>query len=668
MAQQLSRIAHAFPLTRPPLEKLVLLSLAEAGASQPGSKMAGYADMTALNKSSGKVATFAVRVVGGKTSEYTFTPKRDTKPVTQHKFEAWLIGLNAQGYCVGFVKGSQAIVKQAQTKYAEGSVWALSKVVFDTYTAITFVSTPVPFRLDVAKSKMEAIENDELCQQMPLEPVPPRSVADIARITTKRSTDLIAIVKDVGEQRTTKSGLVVADVTLIDNSESSAGVLATIKVGVFAEAMSASKMVLLKAHVGDPMVFFNLSVNFADGQLSVTHFPGDVVRLAPVCQKTKALGDQKDTLTLATNTSTLTAQWTPQQSRDVNGPVPLSCAAFLDFTAESPEAKMPGVVQVMWVHFEEPEPDVNVRDPSEERLWFRTPLRDASGATTVGVPQKVALELANCKSMQAFLNRHADGELNLPLLCHVRITRTYKEVSGGASQPTKYVNHTVASVTPMHWSPIAAPNNAYRDVLSVLNLCPPHEEGLAFAFLDDICPDPYYGFSIDYDGKPGRLCIYVAALLTSEQKSVTSTVGQGFKVTTTDVKDVAHPNANGATQPGCHTLVGYCSLSNLAGFRLDPPRGKSERCALALFSKKDDEGLHIHKLEYVEPDQVSNAVHCMRKLRTLCKQIRPETQEKRSHAVAMADSWAATEDIKKARILHQVPTDASLGEGEDTRA
>ena len=630
--------------------------------------MVGYADMTALNKSSGKVATFAVRVVGAKTSEYTFTPKRDTKPVTQHKFEAWLVGINAQGYCVGFVKGTQAAVKQAQTKYTEGSVWALSKVVFDTYTAITFVSTPVPFRLDVAKSKMEAIEDDELCQQMPLEPVPPRSVADIARITTKRSTDLIAIVKDVGEQRTTKSGLVVADVTLIDNSESSAGMLATIKVGVFDNTMPASKIALLKNHVGNPMVFFNLSVNFADGQLSITHYPGDVIRLAPVCQKTHALAESKDALTVATNTSTLTAQWTPQQSRDVSGPVPLSCAAFLDFTVEDPEAKMPGVVQVMWVHLEEPEPDVNVTDPSEERLWFRTALRDASGATTVGVTQKVALELANCTSMQAFLEKHKNGELNLPLLCHVRITRTYKEVSGGASQPARYVNHTVASVTPMHWAPTAAPNNAYRDVLSVLNLCPLHEEGLAFAFLEDICPDPYYGFSLTYDGKPGPLCSYVAALVTSEQKSTTSTVGEGFKVTTTEVKDVAHPNAHGAAQPVCHTLVGYCSLSNLAGFRLDPPRGKTARCALALFSKKDEEGLHIHKLEYVEPDQVADAIHCMRKLRTLCRQVRPGTQEKRSHAVAMADSWAATEDIKKARILHAVPTDASLGDGEDTRA
>ena len=76
-----------------------------------------------------------MRVVGAKTSEYTFMSKRDTKPVTQHKFEAWLVGISAQGYCVGFVKGTQAAVKQAQTKYTEGSVWALSKVVFDTYTS-----------------------------------------------------------------------------------------------------------------------------------------------------------------------------------------------------------------------------------------------------------------------------------------------------------------------------------------------------------------------------------------------------------------------------------------------------------------------------------------------------------------------------------------------------
>ena len=618
--------------------------------------MASYANISALNKASGRVATFAVRVVGAKSSEYTFNSKRNSQPVTQHKFEAWLVGVTASAYCVGFVKGSLAAVKQAQEKYVEGSVWALSKVAFDNYSAVTFVSTPVPHRVDVGKSKMEPIEDEEFCKKMPQEPIPPRSVADIAGITSKRATDLIAIVKDVGEQRTTKSGWIVADVTLIDNSETSTGELATIRVGVF----GIEKIQLLKGHVGEPMVFFNLSVNFADGQLSVAHFPNDTARLAPVCEKTKALGEKKETLTSATNTSTLTAEWTPQQSRDVSGPVPLSCAAFLDFTAESPEAKMPEVMQLMWVHLEEPDADMEVKDSSGERVWFRTPLRDATGATTVGVPQKFALELSNCKSMDIFLERHAAGELNLPLLCHVRMTRLCKELSGGRAQPTTVVNHTVASVEPMQWEPTAAPNAAYNDVLSLLNLCPPHEEGIAFAFLGDIEPDPYYGFRLSYDGKAGPLCTYVAALLSSEQKSVTGKVGDGFKVTTTDVKDVALPESQGAAQPLCYTLVGYCSLSNLAGFRLDPPRGKAARCALALFSKKDEEGLHIHKLEYVEPDHVQNAILCMRKLRTLCQQLRPATQEKRSHAVAMHDSWAATEGIKKARTLHLVPTDASL--------
>ena len=626
--------------------------------------MAAYADMSVLNKSSGKVATFAVRIVGAKTSEYTFTSKRGSKSVTQHKFEAWLVGINAQFYCVGFVKGSQPAVKQAQDKYVEGSVWALSKVSFDTYTAINFVSTPVPFRLDVGKSTMEPIDDEAFCEQMPPQPVPPRSVAEIARITSKRSTDIIAIVKDVGSLRTTKTQQSVMDVTLIDNSVTSAGDLATIKVGVFGDA----KMKLLKDNVGNPMVFFNLSVNFADGQLSVAHYANETVQLAPDCDKTQALAEQKDTLTSATNTSTLTAEWTPQQSRDVSGPVPLSCAAFLDFTAEDPEAKMPAVVQVMWVHLEEPDPDAEVREASGERVWFRTPLRDASGATSVGVPQKFALELANCTSMQDFLDKHAAGDLNLPLLCHVRIVRTQKELNGGRQQPTTVVNHTVASVEPMQWAAAAAPNAAYNEVLSLLNLCPPHEEGIAFAFLQDIGADPYYGFRLEYDGKPGPLCTYVAALLSSEHKSDTSAVGTGFKVTTTNVKDVALPETQGASQPLCHTVVGYCSLNNLAGFRLDPPRGKPARCALALFSKKNDEGLHIHKLEYVEPDLVESAVLCMRKLRMLCKQVRPETQEKRSHAVAMADSWAAAEGIKKARQLHAVPTDASLGEPEDGKA
>ena len=55
----------------------------------------------------------------------------------------------------------------------------------------------------------------------------------------------------------------------------------------------------------------------------------------------------------------------------MSGPTPLSCAAFLDFTAESPDADIPELVQVMWAHLEEPEPETDVMHQSGERISFR---------------------------------------------------------------------------------------------------------------------------------------------------------------------------------------------------------------------------------------------------------------------------------------------------------
>ncbi len=92
---------------------------------------------------------------------------------------------------------------------------------------------------------------------------------------------------------------------------------------------------------------------------------------------------------------------------------------------------------------------------------------------------------------------------------------------------------------------------------------------------------------------------------------------------------------------------------------MDPPRGKSMRFAICLFTKKDSEGFHLHMLEYLEPDQVDNAVQCMRKLRKLCMGINPKNGEKRSHSVSACTEVSPM--IKKSRTLQAVPTDASLG-------
>ena len=127
-----------------------------------------------------------------------------------------------------------------------------------------------------------------------------------------------------------------------------------------------------------------------------------------------------------------------------------------------------------------------------------------------------------------------------------------REQTAGASQPvstrSKFVTHTLESGEPVLWDPTSTLNAAHNGVIPLLSNYPPHDEGLLFAFLADISPDPHYGFSVAYDRHNGPRCTHVVSLVASESKSTTESIGAGFKVITTAVKD--HANPVGASEPG----------------------------------------------------------------------------------------------------------------------
>ena len=96
------------------------------------------------------------------------------------------------------MKASEAECRKAATKFKDGTVWALSKVAFDTYAQRQYISTPILLRVDLTKSLLTTQEegiqvHEALRASMPLSPEPPTSVADVTRIRTNRSTDLIAV-------------------------------------------------------------------------------------------------------------------------------------------------------------------------------------------------------------------------------------------------------------------------------------------------------------------------------------------------------------------------------------------------------------------------------------------------------------------------------------------
>ena len=272
-------------------------------------------DLKSLNKSSAKVATFAAKLCDGIVEEYTYVKRGTQQQVTAHKFEVTLVGCNPQDYCKGFVKASKEDCEKAAANFKDGTVWALSKVAFDSYTLSKYISTPVLFRVDLSKSTMKSRdtnseEDKALRASMPPAPVPPTSVADLTRITTNRSTDLIAVIKEVGAQtRKNKAEELIVDVLLVDGTMARSGNLATINVSVFGE----SKIEKLKAAVGKPMAFFNLSISCEKigEKPKLAHYSKDSIAPAPECEKTEELRQKAGDLTSATNTETLTQVWVP---------------------------------------------------------------------------------------------------------------------------------------------------------------------------------------------------------------------------------------------------------------------------------------------------------------------------------------------------------------------
>ena len=138
----------------------------------------------------------------------------------------------------------------------------------------------------------------------------------------------------------------------------------------------------------------------------------------------------------------------------------------------------------------------------------------------------------------------------MPLLIHCRVSRNLRAKDGTSltTQTDKgdfYVNHTLEAMEPGNWNPESAPNASFNELLAILQNCLAHDQGIHFAYLDDIKPDSQYGFRLQFDGEDGPHGLYVACLIASPNRSdkpIPVSIN-GLKVVTEKVKDIANPKA-----------------------------------------------------------------------------------------------------------------------------
>ena len=621
-----------------------------------------------MNKTSIKFATWAVRVCYSHTFHYTYTSKKTQKPITSYKFECCLVGKLQTAYVRAVVKGTEKDVQTATAKFKDGSIWEVSKTQFEQNVATSIIGAPLKVSVDLSKSTMKALEDPDMDNHLAKAAVPPRSVADTSNITSTRHTDLMGVVTAIAPPRSTKRGDVV-DVTLMDASEDTPGTYAKVIISVW------GKPVILA--VGKPLVFLNLACKVDADCKQFNHWEDSMLCGAPACDKNEELTKDFDKIKGATNTVTLT-KFTPKSSVDVSGAQPLAVSAFLDFTSHNPTANLPSVMQIMYATLEEPTGSITPQ--GSDRIWFITKMRDVSGSSEVSVPERVALGLLGL-DRAGFQDAHATGTLQFPLLCNLRVSRSAStgafQPGGsdpGASDAKTFVNHVIQEATPIDWSLAAPPNAAYDNILAMLNLFPRHEEGVVFGYLSDISSDPHSGFRLTFENGTVSKGVAVAVLIAANKKSnKPEPMGQGYKIVTSDVCDVANPS--GAAQPAggrsTYNVTGFCTLEDMAKFDLNPPRGHSQRYGIAFITNCEDitqasasqpgiKSFHLDKLQILEQTEGPKAVLVFQRLRRLTMRLNPPSTEERKHTLDFAEEPAPM--MKKCRTLCAVPTDKSLDE------
>ena len=422
--------------------------------------------------------------------------------------------------------------------------------------------------------------------------------------------------------------------------------------------------------IGKPLVCLNLNCKVTEKEKQVNHWEDSLLLDAPPGQKKEELLKNFEHLKGATNIVTLTTPFQPSQSMDVSGPQNLGAAAFLDFTSKNPDATLPEIIQLMYCNIEEPTGEVT--HESNNQIWFLANLHDFSGNVSVGVPERVALELTGLER-EAFKTTAASGNIQFPLLCNVRISRQLKEPAhkfeAGASHvctSNKFVNYTVQEVSQIDWTEAVLPNASYGSVIDLLNKYPRHDEGIVFGYLGDIQPNVHYGFQLSFpNGNVVKGAAAVVLIASAHKSEKPVKMGEGYQVITKNVKDAANPCDS--SKHGSYSVTGYCTLENLQNFQLDPLRGQGPRHAIAFITsctKDDSPSDHKHcqleKVQLLDASQGANAVAVFQRLRRLTMRVNPESNQGHKHDLDFAEE--SQKALKKCKTLKAMPTDVSLGE------
>ena len=221
-----------------------------------------------VNQEAGLATEIELKVIRNDLVDYTYP--FNGKQVPTQKVQIVLQSKVAEQYCLGVAKlqrKDKTELKKVHELWKTGTAWIFKAVTLLNDKA-TFIHTSCRITIDLRNSQPLALLQSTLFPQAPM---PTVTITDVLQLTQTQRFDLMAVVAKVLDERKAGTGMIIADVRLVDGSkdnDSTTTEYAALPLTLFFK--DAAELISFKQYVGKkPLLFMCLTGSKKGGKVSV---------------------------------------------------------------------------------------------------------------------------------------------------------------------------------------------------------------------------------------------------------------------------------------------------------------------------------------------------------------------------------------------------------------
>ena len=582
-----------------------------------------------VTQEAGLSTEIELKVIRNDLVHYKYTYKGNQVPT--QKVQIVLQSKQPEQYCLGVAKlqkKDETELKKLRERWQIGTTWR--------FTAITllnekpaYIHTSCRIAIDLRKSQAQALLQST---SFPQTPVPTVTIADVLQLTQMQHFDLMAIVAKVLDERSTRAGMNIADVRLVDGSKenhSNTTEYASLPLTLFFK--DAKEFASFKEYVGKtPLLFMCLTGSSKEGKVSVATLKDQSWMQVAVGLKAVAMADEagrmcgddaalRDVASLPTFTAAAAVDYTtPLATLTACHLVDPTCATQASLLGNATEH----LYQLNHVYVTLPNKEANIK--YQDRLFTRLDVWDATKKITVGFRSKAMLQLAQLQNDQAqeYEQLLANDELRHPLLVSLRLLLQSKPenpeqeataTEHSQTQSDNKLSAVVVEVEPCTFTDI--PDDSVDAIHGLFAGSAQTSERLAQVPLEKLQPSPFYNMLAD--GKPVEKAL---VLLRFTQRSNGKQHAHGFRIITERTQDATAGAATELTKENCYATVALCTVEKVPDFSAAKDTTvMAVICKVVAPSKplQHTADLYIEAMEPVKKDDFDSCIGMMRKLQQI---------------------------------------------------